>query len=93
MGKEKMITRTLTVSKVLYTTVALSTSTVSTALCEIVGRYTVDTALAAVKKQAETDDIKVVCVNDVTHREALYGMSESDFYRNSKELPARSSTD
>lgn len=93
MAKEKMITRTLTVSLVFYTTVTLSTSTVSTAGCDMVGQYTFDTALAFLKKEVETDDTKVVCVNDISYREGLFGMTETDFYRNAKELPARNSTD
>ena len=58
MAREKMVTRTLTITTVEVMTVEISTSTIGTARFDIVGEHTFDTALKAVKELYETETIK-----------------------------------
>lgn len=51
----------------------------------------VEAVLKATKKLVETEEDKVVKVVDVQEIEQLYGMSEVDFIKYAKELPARDS--
>ena len=92
MAREKMVTRTLTITTVEVMTVEISTSTIGTARFDIVGEHTFDTALKAVKELYETENIKIVTITDLVLNDYLYGMPESDFIKMAKILPPRTST-
>lgn len=94
MARERMVTRTviLTVAEVM--TVNTTTAEVQITTFEIGGGLSADKdILKAVKKAHETDDLKIVKLNEVTTREVLYGMPESDFIRLAKVLPPRTVKD
>ena len=92
MAKERMVTRTLTITSVEVMTVDITTATTGTDRFDIVGDYTFDTALKAVKEIYETDTIKIVTITDLVLNDYLYGMPESDFIKMAKILPPRNIT-
>ena len=92
MAREKMVTRTLTITTVEVMNVEISTSTIGTARFDIVGDHTFDTALKAVKELYETETTKIVTITDLVLNDYLYGMPESDFIKMAKILPPRNTT-
>ena len=92
MTREKMVTRTLTITSVEVMTVDITTATTGTDRFDIVGEHTFDTALKAVKEIYETDTTKIVTITDLVLNDYLYGMPESDFIKMAKILPARNTT-
>ena len=92
MAREKMVTRTLTITTVEVMTVDITTATTGTDRFDIVGEHTFDTALKAVKELHETETIKIVTITDLVLNDYLYGMPESDFIKMATILPARTTT-
>ena len=92
MAREKMVTRTLTITTLEVMTVDITTSTTGTARFDIVGEHTFDTALKAVKELYETETTKIVTITDLVLNDYLYGMPESDFIKMAKILPPRSTS-
>lgn len=92
MAREKMVTRTLTITSVEVMTVDITTATTGTAMFDVVGDHTFDTALKAVKELYETETIKIVTITDLVLNDYLYGMPESDFIKTAKILPPRNTT-
>ena len=92
MAKERMVTRTLTITTWEVMTVDITTATTGTARFDIVGEHTFDTALKAVKELYETETTKIVTITDLVLNDYLYGMPESDFIKMAKILPARNTT-
>ena len=92
MTREKMVTRTLTITSVEVMTVDITTATTGTDRFDIVGDHTFDTALKAVKELYETETTKIVTITDLVLNDYLYGMPESDFIKMAKILPARNTT-
>ena len=92
MAREKMVTRTLTITTLEVMTVDITTATTGTARFDIVGEHTFDTALKAVKELYETDTTKIVTITDLVLNDYLFGMPESDFIKMAKILPTRTTT-
>ena len=92
MAREKLVTRTLTITSVEVMTVDITTATTGTARFDIVGDHTFDTALKAVKELHETETTKIVTITDLVLNDYLYGMPESDFIKMAKILPPRITT-
>ena len=92
MAKERMVTRTLTITTVEVMTVDITTATTGTSRFDVVGDHTFDTALKAVKELYETETTKIVTITDLVLNDYLYGMSESDFIKMAKILPPRTTT-
>ena len=92
MAREKMVTRTLTITTLEVMTVDITTSTTGTARFDIVGDHTFDTALKAVKELYETDTTKIVTITELVLNDYLFGMPESDFIKMAKILPPRNTT-
>ena len=92
MAREKMVTRTLTITTVEVMTVDITTATTGTDRFDIVGDHTFDTALKAVKELYETETTKIVTITDLVLNDYLFGMSESDFIKMSKIMPPRNTT-
>ena len=92
MARQKMVTRTLTITTVEVMTVDITTATTGTDRFDIVGDYTFDTALKAVKELYETETTKIVTITDLVLNDYLYGMPESEFIKNAKVLPPRNNT-
>ena len=92
MAKERMVTRTLTITSVEVMTVDITTATTGTDRFDVVGDHTFDTALKAVKELYETETTKIVTITDLVLNDYLYGMPESDFIKMAKILPPRTTT-
>lgn len=87
MARAKMVTRTITATKVEAQIVTISASEITTINVTVSGEFDdADKLLKAVKKQTETNDIKVLQVLTSEKIEKLYGMLESDFLAQAKEL-------
>ena len=94
MARERMVTRTLELSVCEVMCMDTSTAEVTIENYEIGGGLTDKNALLkAVKKLYETDTFKCVAISNVTQKEILYGMPESDFIKLAKVLPPRSGKD
>ena len=92
MAKERMVTRTLTITTVEVMTVDITTATTGKSVYDIVGDHTFDTALKVVKELYETDAAKIVTITELVLNDYLYGMPESDFIKMAKILPSRNTT-
>lgn len=91
MARERMVTRTVSVSNVQVMCLDVTTAEVVVQNFKLTGEYTdFAQALKAVKKVHETDTFKCVNVMAITMEEVLYGMTELDFIRLAKVLPPRS---
>ena len=89
MARERMVTRTIEETVVVALCMEVSTASVKE-MTYTLGQQNDDAAiLKALKKQYETDDFKVVAIKSKTVSEKLYGMSEADFIKFAKVLPAR----
>ena len=87
MARAKMVTRTITATKVEAQIVTISASEITTINVTVSGEFDdTDKLLKAVKKQTETADIKVLQVLTSEKVEKLYGMLETDFLAQAKEL-------
>ena len=89
MARVRMVTRTVTMTKVTVMCVKVSTATVSTETYEFSGTYDNATALTAVKAMYETDDFKPSAVLAIESKDVLYGIPETEFIKVAKVLPLR----
>ena len=90
MARQRMVTRTVMVTKVEV--ICLNVQTVETTIetYEISGTFTSDKeVLKALKKEHETDTFKVVAIQELVENEVLYGMAETEFIKLAKVLPPR----
>ena len=90
MARQRMVTRTVMVTKVEV--ICLDVTTVETTIktYEISGTFTSDKeVLKALKKEHETDTFKVVAIKELVENEVLYGMLETEFIKLAKQLPPR----
>ena len=92
MAKERIITRTLTITTVEVMTVDVTTATTGKSVYDIVGDHTFDSALTAVKELYETETTKIVIITDLVLNDYLYGMPESEFIKMAKIMPPRNTT-
>ena len=93
MARERMVTRTVTVSNIEVMCLDVVTAEVQVKNVKVNGEFTeFDKALKSVKKVYETETFKCVSVMAITTEEVLYGMSELEFIRMAKVLPPRTST-
>lgn len=87
MARERMVTRTVVVTRCEALCVDVRTIETTVSIYDLSGNYsTVDDALKALKKTYETDTFKVVAIQKMTENEVLYGMSELDFIKQAKVL-------
>ena len=87
MARERMVTRTVVVTKCEVLCVDVNTVETTVNNYDLSGNYsTTDDALKVLKKVYETDTFKVVAIQKMTENEVLYGMSELDFIKQAKVL-------
>ena len=87
MARAKMVTRTITATQVEAQIVTISASEITTIKVTVSGEYDdTEKLLKAVKKATETADIKVLQILTSEKIEKLYGMLETDFLAQAKEL-------
>lgn len=87
MARERMVTRTINVNEIEAMCVDTNTCEVSIKTLELTGDIlTEDKALKMLKKEYETDTLKVVSIQSMNVREELYGMKEIDFLKVASKL-------
>ena len=89
MRKEKLITRTITVTTAEFMCVDVETANVEVVTAELTGKLDNETALKLYKASVETDVFKVVACQSIDYTEQLYGMTEKEFIKHAKILPPR----
>ena len=90
MRKEKMVTRTISVSTCEVMCVNTETAEVKIENFRIVGgKHTAETALKELQKQYNTDTLKLVNVQSIECADRLFSMPESVFIANSTESDPR----
>lgn len=89
MARERMITRTVEQTKVRV--MALDVNTVEVHFIETIigGVYTTESLMKKLKKMYETEELKLVHIEQQETEEVLLGMTEEDFIRYAKVLPPR----
>lgn len=89
MARIKMVTRTIEATKAEVKVVSISSDEITTITTNVSGIYT-DTSdptlLKLIKKQTETEDLKVLKVIALTDASELYGMTEAEFMSKAKVL-------
>lgn len=89
MARIKMVTRTIEATKAEVKVVSISTDEITTITTIVSGLFTETsdpTLLKLIKKQTETEDLKVLKVIALTDASELYGMTESEFMLYAKVL-------
>lgn len=87
MARTRMVTRTINVTLVDAMCVDTTTAEVTVKTLELTGKnFTADKALKELKKQYETDTLKIVAVSTMVEREEMYGLSEIDFLKVASKL-------
>lgn len=89
MARKRMVTRTViqTTAEVMCLNVTTAEVTVNT--YTVGGSHDSDSALKTLKSLYETDELKLVAVQDYHEEELLLGMDEDEFIRLAKVLPSR----
>ena len=89
MARIKMVTRTIEATKAEVKVVSISNDEITTITTNVSGNFTDTTdpnLLKLVKKQTETEDLKVLKVIALTDASELYGMTEAEFMAKAKVL-------
>lgn len=90
MARERMITRTVTEVTAKVMCVNVETAQVEVVTHVLSGNYEDNNQiLKTLKKLHETDNYKLIKVEEVETKEKLYGMTEQQFIELAKELPPR----
>lgn len=89
MRKEKLITRTITVSECEFMCVDVETANVEVITAELTGKLDNETALKLYKSAVESETFKVVACQSISYTEQLYGMTEKEFIKHARILPPR----
>lgn len=94
MARERMVTRTVLSTKVTCLTLDVQTAEPQNCTYEVAGTFPDDPKgndklLKLVRKQYETDTLKVVAIVAKETTEQLYGMSEQKFIEQAEVLPPR----
>lgn len=88
--KEKMITRTVTVTKATVMGVSLSSGDSFTTTYTLTGTFkNYDDILKNIKKDYDTTVLKHAAVVNTETEDLLFGMTESEFMSHAKQLPPR----
>lgn len=87
MARKRMVTRTVTGTDAEIKVVVISENEITNIHVTISGEYADnDKLLKAIKKQTETDDLKVLALVSTTKIDKCYGMLESEFIKLAQEL-------
>lgn len=87
MSRTRMVTRTINVSLVEVMCVDTLTADVSIKEFELTGEtFTKEKALKVLKKEYETDTLKVVAIQKMEAHEEMYGLKEIDFLKVAQKL-------
>ena len=90
MGRIAMVTRTINFTQVTALTVDVVAQATATQVYTLSGIFTDnDKLIKSLKKEFESDTIKIVSVISTEVQEKLYGMTEQEFMSLAKVLPPR----
>ena len=90
MARARMVTRTVVGTQAEVQVVSISASEITNINVTVGGEYEdADKLMKAIKKQTETDDLKVLKIVTSEKIEKCYGMLESEFIKLAKELDAK----
>ena len=90
MGRIAMVTRTINFTQVTALTVDVVAQATATQVYTLSGTFADnDKLIKALKKEYESDTVKIVSVIDADVQERLYGMTEQEFMSLAKVLPPR----
>ena len=90
MGRIAMVTRTINFTQVTALTVDVVAQATATQVFTLSGTFADnDKLIKALKKEYESDTVKIVSVIDADVQERLYGMTEQEFMSLAKVLPPR----
>lgn len=87
MARKRMVTRTITSTKVKATVYIIEKDAVQTVEYKLSGELSADDALKAIAK--EHTEVRPLKVTEVVVQEELYGMPEEKFLELAEILPAR----
>lgn len=87
MARKRMVTRTVTGTEAEVKVVIISENEITNIKVTVSGEFTDnDKLLKAIKKETETEDLKVLAIVNTTKIDKCYGMLESEFIKLAKEL-------
>ena len=87
MARKRMVTRTVTGTEAEVKVVVISANEITDIKVTVSGEFADnDKLLKAIKKQTETEDLKVLTIVSTTKIDKCYGMLESEFIKLAKEL-------
>lgn len=87
MARVRMVTRTINVTVIEAMCVDTATAEVLIKELELTGEtFTEEKALKALKKEYETETLKVVAIQKMKVREEMYGLKEIDFLKVAQKL-------
>ena len=87
MARKRMVTRTVTGTQAEIQIVTISATEITTIKTTVTGEYADnDKLMKAIKKQVETDDIKVLQILTSEKINKLFGMPEAKFMEEAIEL-------
>lgn len=87
MARKRMVTRTVTGTEAEVKVVVISANEITDIKVTVSGEFTDnEKLLKAIKKQTETEDLKVLTIVSTTKIDKCYGMLESEFIKLAKEL-------
>lgn len=89
MGRERMITRTIKIADVDVMTIDTTTAEVAIKSYTTEPQENEEKYLKVLRKEFETDNFKLVKIEEVQIFEELYGLSEKEFIQHAKILPNR----
>ena len=90
MSRVRMVTRTITETKVEVMVCNIETATVDTEIYTFCGEFTEDKdILKYLEKNFNRDNVKFVAVSGKQTTEQLYGMEETEFIKLARVLPPR----
>lgn len=92
MARKRMVTRTIVQTTAEIMCLNVVTAEVTVNIYTVGGSYDSDSVLKALKPIYETDELKLVAVQDYHEDELLLGMDEDEFIRLAKVLPPRTNT-
>lgn len=93
MARERMVTRTITVTTYSVLGINLDTQKAETRTAEISGGVDAKTAEKLVREYYANTPFAIALISPANTIDVLYGMPESEFIKFAKPLPPRSSND
>lgn len=92
MARQRMVTRTVEVTKVTFMTLNVLTAKVENVTKELTGKVDKESALKFAQKKFQSETVKYAAVVSLETEEQLYGMLETEFIKHAKKMDSRFET-